>query len=60
MLLEVSPQERLAYAWAVADSHHMRLTQVSERLIERYRERTAQLSTTECWDWLSAYPLQMQ
>lgn len=60
MLLEVSPQERLAYAWAVADSHHRRLSAVHEHIVERYRERTAHLSTTECWDWLRDYPSQMQ
>ena len=60
MLLEVSPQERLAYAWAVADSQHKRLSQVSEHLIERYRERTAQLSPSDCWQLLSEVPALMQ
>ena len=56
MPLEVSPQERLAYAWAVADCAHMRLSAVHERIVERYRERTAQLSTPECWELLSEVP----
>lgn len=56
MILEVSPQERLAYAWAVADCTHMRLSAVHERIIERYRERTAQLSAPECWELLSEVP----
>lgn len=56
MILEVSPQERLAYAWAVADCAHMRLSAVHERVVERYRERTAQLSAPECWELLSEVP----
>ena len=60
MLLEASPQERLAYAWAVAESYHWRTPQVSERRIERYRESTAQLSASDCWQLLSEVPALMQ
>jgi hypothetical protein len=55
-LLEVTPQERLAYAWAVAQSHAYRSTLVSERLLARCREATAQLSTPDCWLLLSEVP----
>ena len=56
MLLEVSPQERLAYAWAVATSHHYRSPRVAERHLQRAREATAQLSAPECWELLSEVP----
>ena len=55
-LTEVSPQERLAYAWAVAQSHAYRSHSVSERLLERCREATHQLSTPDCWMLLSEVP----
>ena len=60
MLLEATPQERLAYAWAVADCHHRRLSAVHEHIVERYRERTAQLSSPDCWQLLSEVPALMQ
>ena len=55
-LLEVTPQERLAYAWAVVQSHAYRNPSVSERLLARCQEATAQLSTPECWLLLSEVP----
>ena len=60
MLLEVTPQERLAYAWAVAHCHHKRLYTVSERVLNRCREATYQLSTPDCWLLLSEVPALMQ
>ena len=60
MLLEVTPQERLAYAWAVADCHHRRLYTVPERILNRCREATYQLSTPDCWQLLSEVPALMQ
>ena len=55
-LTEASPQERLAYAWAVAQSHAYRSPSVSERLLERCRQATHQLSTPDCWLLLSEVP----
>jgi len=56
LMLEVSPQERLAYAWAVAQSHAYRSSTVSERLLEQCRAATAQLSTPDCWMLLAEVP----
>lgn len=56
MQIELSPQERLAYAWAVAHCTHLRLSAVHERVVERYRKCTAQLSAPECWQLLSEVP----
>ena len=55
-LLEVTPQERLAYAWAVAQSDAYRTPSVGECLLARCREATAQLSASECWLLLSEVP----
>ena len=56
MILEVSPQERLAYAWAVAHCAHRRLSGVHEHVVERCREATYQLSTPDCWLLLGEVP----
>ena len=56
MILEVSPQERLAYAWAVATSNFYRSPIVAERHLKRAREATYQLSAPECWELLSEVP----
>jgi hypothetical protein len=56
MNLEVSPQERLAYAWAVAQSQAQRSYTVSERLLESCRRATCQLSTPDCWMLLAEVP----
>jgi len=56
LVLEVTPPERLAYAWAVAQSHAYRTPSVSEGLLARCREATAQLSAPECWLLLSEVP----
>ena len=55
-LLEVSPQERLAYAWAVAQSQVHRSPLVSERLLAEARRATYQLSTPDCWMLLAEVP----
>ena len=55
-LTEVSPQERLAYAWAVAQSHAYRSSTVSEHLLESCRRATYQLSTPDCWMLLAEVP----
>jgi hypothetical protein len=59
LLLDVTPQERLAYAWAVAESHHRRLSSVSERLLARCRRSTSQINTPDCWLLLSEVPVLM-
>jgi hypothetical protein len=56
MILETTPQERLAYAWAVAQSHALRTPSVSERLLARCREAASQLSAPECWQLLAEVP----
>jgi len=60
MQLEIPPQERLAYAWAVADCHHRRLSAVHEHIVERYRKSAYQLSTSDCWQLLSEVPALVQ
>ena len=55
-LAEVCPQERLAWAWAVAQSSHLNLPKVSEALLARCREAAFQLSAPECWELLSEVP----
>jgi uncharacterized protein YndB with AHSA1/START domain len=54
--LETTPQERLAYAWAIAESNHRRLPTVSERILTRCREAAYQLSSPDCWLLLSEVP----
>jgi hypothetical protein len=55
-LAEVNPQERLAYAWAVAQSHAYRSTRVSDRLLDQCRRSTYQLSASDCWQLLAEVP----
>ena len=52
----VTPQERLAYAWAVAQSDFNRLPSVSDRLLQRCREAAALLSNVEAYDLLADVP----
>ena len=56
MILDVSPQERLAYAWAVAQSQAYRSYTVSERLLDSCRRATYQLSSPDCWMLLAEVP----
>ncbi len=56
MYLETTPQERLAYAWAIAESNHRRLPHVTERVLTRCREAAYQLSSPDCWLLLSEVP----
>ena len=60
MQLDVTPQERLAYAWAVAECHHRRLPAVREYVLNRCREAAYQLSAPDCWQLLSEVPALMQ
>lgn len=60
MQLDVTPQERLAYAWAVAQSKAYRSPSVSDRLLNRCREAAYQLSAPDCWQLLSEVPALMQ
>lgn len=55
-LAEVRPQERLAYAWAVAQSAAYRAPTVSEALLARCREAAEQLADSDCWQLLSEVP----
>jgi hypothetical protein len=52
----LSPQERLAYAWAVAQSDFFRSPLVSDRLLQRCREATTLLSNAEAYDLLADVP----
>jgi hypothetical protein len=54
--LETNPQEQLAYAWAVAQSSLYRSSQVSERLLNRCREATYQLSVSDALTLLAEVP----
>jgi hypothetical protein len=55
-LAEVNPQERLAYAWAVAQSNAYRTPTVSEVLLEKCRRAAYQLSASDCWQLLAEVP----
>jgi len=55
-LLEVSPQERLAWAWALRSTAAVGLTQISERRLEEARRATYLLSAPEAWEFLSEVP----
>lgn len=52
-----TPQECLAYAWAVAQSDFLQLPSVSNRLLQRCREATTLLSNAEAYDLLADVPL---
>ena len=56
MILEVSPQERLAWAWALRTTAAAGLSQVTERRLEEARRATHQLSAPECWELLAEVP----
>jgi len=55
-LLEVSPQERLAWAWALRSADAYGLQRVTERCLEEARRATYQLSTPDCWMLLAEVP----
>ena len=55
-LLEVSPQERLAWAWALRSTAACGLMQVTERRLEEARRATYQMSAPEAWAWLAEVP----
>ena len=55
-LAEVSPQERLAYAWAVVQSNFENSPSVSERLLDRCRFAAYKLSDADAWDLLADVP----
>jgi hypothetical protein len=54
--LESSPQEQLAYAWAMAHAAHVKVYHVSERMLARCRDATYRLSTPEALELLSEVP----
>ena len=54
--MTASPQETVAYAWAVLDSEFSRLGYISERLLERCRYATSNLSDAEAYDLLADVP----
>jgi hypothetical protein len=56
-LTEVTPQERLAYAWAVAQSVAWRSYGVSDNLLDSCRRATYQLSASDCWLLLAEVPV---
>jgi hypothetical protein len=55
-LLEVSPQERLAWAWALRSSAAVGLPVVTERRLDEARRATHLLSAPEAWEFLSEVP----
>lgn len=52
----ISPQDRLAVAWAVLHTECMRLPAVSERTLLRCRQASKRLSAEEALDLLEAVP----
>lgn len=54
--LESSPQEQLAYAWAVAESEFRGFTRLSPRVLESCRRATAQLHVSDALLLLSEVP----
>ncbi len=54
--LESSPQEQLAYAWAVAQSKAYRSNYVSDRLLAKCRSAAYHLSTSDALQLLSEVP----
>ena len=54
-LLEIPLQERLALAWAVAWSTHLRCN-TTERMYQRCQEAAYQLSNSDCQLLLSEIP----
>jgi hypothetical protein len=55
-LPNVAPQERLAYAWAVAQAAAWRAPSVNERLLDKCRKAAWQLSTSDAWMLLAEVP----
>lgn len=55
-LPEVAPQERLAYAWAVAQAAAWRRQSVNEGLLDKCRKAAWQLSTPDAWILLAEIP----
>jgi hypothetical protein len=49
-------QQRLAYAWAVADSQYFRLPSVNDRVLARCWESARQLTEQEALDLLADVP----
>jgi len=56
VLLEVSPQERLAWAWALRSADAYGLQRVTEHRLEEARRATYQMSAPEAWAWLAEVP----
>ena len=52
----ISPQDRLAVAWAVLYAEYARLPAVSERVLLRCRQSTKRLTAEEALDLLEAVP----
>jgi hypothetical protein len=52
----LSPQDRLAMAWAVVASDADRLPAVNERVLNRCRKATLRLTAEEALDLLEAVP----
>jgi hypothetical protein len=53
--LDTTPQEQLAYAWAVADCAHRRVP-FQERYLARYRSAAYRLSTPFALELLADVP----
>ncbi len=54
--LDTTPQEQLAYAWAVAECQHLRLPAVRERILARCRSAAYHLSTPFALELLADMP----
>jgi hypothetical protein len=54
--LQSTPQEQLAYAWAVAECEHLRFTSLNPRVLESCRKATAQLHVSDALLLLSEVP----
>lgn len=54
--LDSTPQEQLAYAWALAECEHRRFTRLSPRVLESCRKATAQLHVSDALLLLSEVP----
>lgn len=52
----ITPQGRLAFAWAVAQSRHARLSSVSDSLLDRCYYSTSALSVDEALELLEEVP----
>jgi hypothetical protein len=54
--LDSTPQEQLAYAWAMAHATHVKVYHVTEKALARCRNATYQLSTPEALELLAEVP----